>query len=451
MLCRHKKCTENSFPTCGACLRLNLECVRAPRRHVVATPNCPDLVTITKVQRSPLANVYPDWQASSEVTQIEKAVRRHAMRYYMDVLSQLLTVSITHNSFVSAFLPMAIESQPLADALVAYSSCHMRSIDDQYAIVSVHARSKALSGLARHLMQRDCAEINVAVCMVLLTSEVCNGDYVAWYSHLLGAKQILLTATAQGKPVMEILRRSNEGQWILRNYAYHDILGSVTSGRQSVMGANYLEGITNVTDTYLGVATPLLVFIAEISNLDCDNTVADTDLWHKCLEIQGKLQAWECPPAALAAHTPLTYAYRGAALVYLYRKMRHIGAVARKPQDPGLCDNVAPFDVERGIRDEASRTLGHIMNVPAGDTTEAALLFPIFLAGGEVIQHDEIEFVRERLRGMYAKRGFENIARALQILETLWALRNNDPIGAHLQTDWQQVVESQKSGPLLLF
>jgi transcriptional activator protein UGA3 len=118
------------------------------------------------------------------------------MRYYIDVPSQLLTVSTTYNSFVSAFLPMAMESRIFVNAFIAYSSSHMCTVDTSYTTVSISARSPALSGLAKNLAlgyrQSSSVEINVAVFTVLLTSGACDGNNDAWYTHMLGAKQLLL-------------------------------------------------------------------------------------------------------------------------------------------------------------------------------------------------------------------------------------------------------------------
>jgi hypothetical protein len=173
---------------CGACSRHNLECVLVPSHQLVAHPRSQTTGVITQVPKTPFANLLPNWQAAQQRDQNEILFRRHAMKYYIDVLSQLLTVSIAHNTFVSAILPMAVVSQTLANALIAYASDHMCAIDSCYATVSINARSRALSGLARDFASGSGVEVSVAVSMILLTSEVCNGNYDAWYYHLLGAK-----------------------------------------------------------------------------------------------------------------------------------------------------------------------------------------------------------------------------------------------------------------------
>lgn len=430
---------------------MNLECVRAPPRQIVGHPRTQSSNALLQVPKTPFANQYPSVQAKSKEDQIEASCRRYAMRYYIDVLSRLLTVSTAHNSFVSAFLPMAVESETLTNALIAYASSHMSTANSQYATISMKARSKALSGLSEDFAsRRDSIETSIAVCMVLLTSEVCDGNYDAWYSHLLGAKHLLVLGAERGQPSYQVLKDSYEGQSVLRNFAYHDVLGSVTSGRRPIMDTKYLEDIQDVFDTYLGVATPILNFIAAISNLDCDNASSISGSWDECMGIQKGLEAWTCLSVASAQHTHLAYAYRGAALIYLHRKMRHIQDVTRRSQSLTDHASIATYDIESKLRNEASITLGHIICVPVDDAADSALLFPIFMVGGELLEQHEMEIVRERLRSMFEKRHFSNILRAWQTLETLWALRHNRTSTSNERPDWQHIVDNQDMGKLLL-
>lgn len=99
-----------------------------------------------------------------------------------------------------------------------------------------------------------------------------------------------------------VLKQTSEGQWLLRNFAYHDILGGVTSGQRPVMGATYLQDIGEVIDTYLGVATPLLVYVAAISDLGHDQYDDSVDVWLQCLHIRDDLFSWTCPARASPGH-----------------------------------------------------------------------------------------------------------------------------------------------------
>lgn len=97
------------------------------------------------------------------------------MKFYIDGLAELLTVSQQYNSFLSGmfhiilpinhfnakfhqdFLPMAVESPALADALVAWSSGHLSVYDSAYHITALEARAASLRALAKALTSEDIA------------------------------------------------------------------------------------------------------------------------------------------------------------------------------------------------------------------------------------------------------------------------------------------------------
>lgn len=210
---------------------------------------------------------------------------------------------------------MAVESPALADTLVAWSSGHLSVYDNAYHITTLEARATSLRALAKALISEDIAsrETNAAASLVLLTSEVCLGDHTKWYKHLIGVQQIIessrSTVGVDGLLLCgpEALKQSPEGRWVLRNFAYHDILGSVSLRKPPLIPGNYLEEITDVVDTYLGVGSEILIFISEISchrgssfaygYLSSDEEIPDTtNSWSA---IEQKIKNWRCPPGTL--------------------------------------------------------------------------------------------------------------------------------------------------------
>lgn len=370
---------------------------------------------------------------------------------------------------------MAMESPALADALVAWASGHLSTVDHSYRITALEARSAALCALVKAISYASddisCHETNTATCLVLLTSEVCLGYRTGWYNHLVGAKNIIMSArapTGRGKQVLhgpEAFKKSPEGQWVLRNFAYHDILGSVTLGTNPLISGSYLEGITDVVDTYLGVASQILIFISDISCLDLTPTTAhdhhirrhaytDQDIISSQKSfsvIEHKLQYWRCQADTTPALAAVAYAYRSAALIYLYRWMRSrlrdyhaFDHSSSTLQDEMICT------LHAKIRTEVSSTLGHISNVPVNGIPESALLFPLFLAGGEATDSSHIEMVRGRLRLILEKRHFQNVLRALEVLEEVWDRRQSSPDQEqNSDVDWKDILSRQGGGLLL--
>jgi hypothetical protein len=236
----------------------------------------------------------------------------------------------------------------------------------------------------------------------------------------------------------EKIARTFEGQWLLRNFAYHDILMSVTLNREPIISGRCWINLESMeVDTYMGLACEPLLRISEISSLNgsvfqhaehepssavgfdtssppssCDDGVElllpwDADFLSKIYAIECELQNWTCPPSNDSNLVNLAEAYRGAALIHLYRVLR-----SRIP--------VTATEVERKIRDQVAAVLFHIRQMSLRCLPECTSLFPLFMAGGETKSKTDMQFIRERLQHIVTYRQFRNAASALSVLEELW-------------------------------
>jgi hypothetical protein len=102
------------------------------------------------------------------------------------------------------------------------------------------------------------------------------------------------------------------------------------------------------------------------------------------------------------------------------------------------------------IQAEVGVILQHTALIPVFGFVESALLFPLFIAGSETMDHDSLDIIRVRMRGMSRKRDFNNIQQALCVLEEVWKRRNGDDHGnGDCDVDWRDVV-GQREEHLLL-
>lgn len=378
------------------------------------------------------------------------------MNHYIRVLSELLTISKSNNSFLSDFIPLAMESPALAEALIAYSSGHMSHSDPSYTTVSLTARSRALCELSMTISHQDqtasVTETALSACLVLLTSEVCLGSHQSWYNHLVGAKHLITCAQSQADGSLvqgaQALRLTSEGRWILRNFAYHDIIGSVTLGIKPLLSPEYLKDITHEFDTYLGVASPLLVYIGKTTCLSLNPIDIELGIHpsRNHLSIQHEIESWKCPKGTPSTLQAAAYAYRGAALIYLYRNMRRHLEIDNNYY---LTFGIPLSTLNEKLQAIVANTLDSIGQVPENDVSESSLLFPLFIVGGEVERTDQMEFVRTRLQVSYNKRRFRNISRALEVLEELWVYRLIQDVVGGERPDWEDILKSSQE-PLLL-
>ena len=80
--------------------------------------------------------------------------------------------------------------------------------------------------------------------------------------------------------------------------------------------------------------------------------------------------------------------------------------------------------------------------MPIACLPECTLLFPVFMAGGEIYDRDKMQTLRERLQAMASYRRFENIKTVLDVLEEVWDVRTRTlPIDASNPYDWHHVLK----------
>jgi transcriptional activator protein UGA3 len=326
--------------------------------------------------------------------------------------------------------------------------------------MALETRSTAINTLSTALMaaQNDLGlhETNAAACLALLISEVCQGDREIWYSHLLGASSIITSAKSSSSTGADALKETSEGQWILRNFAYHDVLASVTLGHRPLLEASYLDGITDVVDSCLGVATSILQYISSISILRAElsnqeSALTNLDIVQHLTEIEQQLVQWQCPKDTPPDLSAVAYAYRGSAEILLFRTWRKALELLRIPQDTRSLETCKQ-GIERAVKD----VLDSIDGIPVRSIAEGPLVFPLFIAGGDASTEDQRNKVRHRMNATLGKRMFLNINRALNVLEDLWAQQDDQDQqdSQHLQLsnsepDWTQILTTSGGGLIL--
>lgn len=352
---------------------------------------------------------------------------------------------------------MAMESQTLFDSVVALASGNLSNFDPTYQVAAMEARSRALRGLGADVSRPFAAihdyETALASCLLLSASEAILGLRTGWSEHLAGARSVILSARllvahepgSRDRDLRgpEAFRGSAEGEWLLRNFAYHDILGSVTSGRPALIPGKYLEGLGDTVDSYLGVHSRLLVYISQISALNgFDDMLAPGGPRHGgeetfdraavCSQIEQELRLWHPSPADPVLEAT-AYAYKSAALIYLYQSMRETTFMTRS--------------LDSMVSGEVQTVLCNISKIPEDAHPDGILLFPLFMAGGEVTDLQDMEVIRSRLRSIDKIRGFRNVLRACEVLEEVWLTRTTAT--EHDSVDWKDVLRNQGGGLLL--
>jgi transcriptional activator protein UGA3 len=326
----------------------------------------------------------------------------------------------------TVLLPMAYEDKTLLDMLVAWASSHLSLCDDTYRVKALEHRSTALRSFTTTLPKsQESPEVSLACCLVFCSMSAILGDTAGWHNHLLGAAHII----RQASPLQsyqhgtEKISGTYEGQWLLRNFAYHDILMSVTLNREPLIPGRYWMKTSSMeVDSYVGLASEPLALISEISSLN-GSVIQQAE--HEPGVVIGFDAISSSEDSNLMS---LAEAYRSAALIHLYRVLRY-----RIP--------VTAMEAEDKMRDQVAAVIYHIRQMPLGCLPECTSLFPLFMAGGETKSKTDMHFIRDRLQHIITYRQFQNAASALSVLEELWLQHTSiaDTPGGLL--DWSDILK----------
>ncbi|EMT70241.1 Transcriptional activator protein UGA3 [Fusarium odoratissimum] len=411
---RKKKC-DQLYPICSHCLRLNLVCKREPPRSVLPSPGAAtggSEVTETRAVRTPSID-----QQIKEVTQLCQPLglslepgdansknlvgsRRVMLRYYTVTLAFLLTTNLENNCFLSVILPMAFECPALMYAVSAWASSHLALRDEKFRADSLRHRGHALAQLQKSMKQSELStEMCLAVTMVLCSMESISEATDAWYPHLTGAAAALAWQSEGSLAVVDpkqAVQATFEGRWLLRNFAYHDIMMSVSMDcRPLVRGFYWASEDDTLADPYFGFASRILYLISETSILNADFA-----------------------EAKLGSQT------RGYSFAERSQKIESELQTKLKACVESIC--------------KLSR------QVSEGCLVECTLLFPLFMAGGEAHETSEIEIIREKLGEMIKWRKFRNVEACLDVLDEVWRRRMD---GSRREdqdkVDWLDVVKQR--------
>ncbi len=344
---------------------------------------------------------------------------------------------------------MAFDCPLLLDAMSAQSSAHLALRYPDFHVASLQHRGRVLANLSAAMQGNSLSgDILLAVALTMCSSEtISNATSSAWAHHLAGAAVALQSKVAPTPPrpaqADAAWLRSFEGKWLLRNFAYHDVLMSVSLNRRPLLTGDYWASEDDaMADPYCAFASRIIYLTSEISILNADcaeqgqscGDASHGSFLQRAHDIATHLRDWECSRAVSddAPLALLSETYRSAALIYL-------GQVIRKNFPEGVA-KVLP----EGILTHVAAICEAALRVPEASSEECSLLFPLFIAGGEAEAASHRQVVRDRLVSMNKWRGFRNVDACREVLEEVWAQEPQDVQGEQtLRMDWRDVVESR--------
>jgi hypothetical protein len=364
---------------------------------------------------------------------------RILLKYYVEHLAPLCSIlKEGSNEFRNVLLPMAIDDSSLLYALFAYASIHVPSsgpIPSITPLMRLKFETQVARGLSEAIRRNSVSESTIACALMCSTAEVVSGDTKRWLVHLRGAGHLL---DQLGGP--ERLRQTSDGRFLMRNFAYHDIMAAVsTGGRPRFRGMYWLDDSGfNSADCLMGIAHEILGHMSDICCFIADTNDQNTtapDFASSVIQRGERLaQALRSQPLdhcstlggneleSLVHHAE---AYRFAALLHLYR----------------FLSQFSPRGVSYAIQTSecVQRIMSHVYQVPFNFSCEVGLIFPLFMAGVTWLEEDKAKtfYIRSRLENIEGWTKFQHVVRAREILECLWASGRTDWETLLHELDWQ--------------
>ncbi|OBT69992.1 hypothetical protein VE03_00640 [Pseudogymnoascus sp. 23342-1-I1] len=363
---------------------------------------------------------------------------RILLKYYVEHLAPLCSIlQEGKNDFRNVLLPMAIDDSSLLYALFAYASIHVPSsgkVPSITPLMRLKFETQAARGLSEAIRLNSVSESSVACALICSTAEVVSGDTKRWLVHLKGAGHLL---NELGGP--ENLRRTSDGRFLMRNFAYHDIMAAFsTGGRPIFRGLYWLDSSSFVSpDCLMGFAHGILghmsdmcYFMADIRDQGPLAPDGAASVIHEGERIAQALRSQPldiCTTLNGTEHESLVYhaeTYRFSALLHLYRFLSRFTA-----------DDTA-YSMQ--MTECTQIIMRHIYQVPSNLSCEVGFVFPLFMVGVACADDDaSVTYIRSRLNNIERWTKFQHVARIRELLEMLWASGHTDWEGLLRTLGWQ--------------
>ncbi|ORY02553.1 putative Zn(II)2Cys6 transcription factor-like protein [Clohesyomyces aquaticus] len=434
---RRKRC-DGQRPDCQNCTRLNVKCEWQIQRQIVSqTPT--RSMSVVSDNGTLLRRSVDPWSAFSGDEGSEK---RHLLSYYIDGYVPSISVATTPHSFYTRlYIPMALESEGMLDAVIALSSAqlakrtanpdraqHLRNVSSRHQIKCHSFLRDRISPSGQPV--RDIYQV-IAVTLLLVGLEALNGTKsTRWLAQLQSVRRILNSLYSENE-----FLHSWEMESLRRHFTYHDVMASVMT---NVSRTNPLSlsdrdpwhfqipatAMFTTVDPLMGISYYLYALICRIQYVTTPTPAFPQISEAAFAATEREIKEWkyESPfsfenidmPIALDL-IALAESCRLAALIQLYRTSE-----AHKPLVPGL----------------ATRAMQFIARIPPGSPADSSLLYPIFLAGAELESETEITKCCERLSAIYERNRYENVADVQKVLQEVWRpVLNGDQ-----RRDWEDVL-----------
>lgn len=439
---RRKRC-DSRHPICNNCTRLNLSCEWQPQRKIVARSSSESSSPSPETQITgpgPQLRLSLDFWDVLPLDLDPDSERKHILQYYIEAYVPSVSVATSTTSYyTSLYMPWAFQIDGMLDAILAISSAQLarRVVDDNRAqylrAVSSRHEKRCYAFIQERILpdgkpMRDTYQV-VATILILVGLEALNGHTSTRWISQLKCVQRILSALSPEQSIMDCI----EVDSLQRHFTYHSASASLMSRvsksspsssinhELSPVGSTLLP-LTTI-DPLMGICYQLCDLISRIPCVTASNSAFPHISEAAFNTIENGLMTWTYDnPFSLGVDLlvaldliALAEAYRLAALIQLYR---------------------SSSTHAHQIPEYASRAMEFITRIPPGSSAESSMLYPIFLAGAELVDEKAMDRCSQRLEDIQGRNRYENVGRVQRVLKEVW--RSQKETGQ--RKDWEDIL-----------
>ncbi|KAM0249541.1 hypothetical protein ACHAQJ_009008 [Trichoderma viride] len=407
-----------------------------------------DSLTVSPISSMSSLSVYKPQVLPQLTSSHDRALLNHYITIVSSLLSRRMSTSNPYNGYL---LPIAQNNNLVMHCILALSANHWRKLQPLLADRGIYHQSKATQALARLLPHVDKSNADIALVssLLLCMTELFDGTSEGWQLHLKGAKRLLTALMNQQQGD----RMNGHNKFLVRLARFLDSAATTSTCKPPLMGedareAATLDRLTSAPDeedsAIYGIPKELF-HLVDVVNALADKRknridhASEAAFRKEATQIEERINHWSYEYGGLSrAAWTINLAndddVLNATMAYEYaiRLRLHQIVEGYDVNDPRVTTNV------EGI-------LKAVQKIRYGSPLEPCLMYPLVMAGGACWTMEQRVVIQDRLLVMERTCGFGYIYNARELVERVWALRDQTE-GTGTIVNWARIRYEEMHG-----
>lgn len=392
----------------------------------------------------------------SVVPDLSSADDKVLLNHYSNIVASVLCrhSDAKSNPYLTYILPMALSSDLVMKCVLSLSAKHWHTLQPRLSNQGLYLQSQAIQSLGYLLSHIETASASVALasCLLLCMTELFDGASPRWKLHLTGAKRILVTMKSQfgHKPTEEYM-------FLIRLSRFLDSATTTTTCMAPLMDGEGKEEVavldrsTAAPDdedmAVYGIPKALFHQVDRVNKLAEKrktrvDLLSESAFLAEVMTVEERLDHWSYEHGGLSrAVSRLSPAnddtlHATKAFEWALRLRLHQISEGYALDHPKVSRSVEAI-------------LEAVQKIRYGSPLEGCLLFPLVMVGGACSHLEHRVIVQDRLMVMERTYGFGYIYRARELVERVWA-RRDQLDGSEAMVNWARI-RFEEMGGLAVF